>query len=122
MNNITTKVCKTSDIGVNDNLFGGVMLSWLDESGAILACNTAQSRRMVTVMMDKVIFKEPVKVGDQIRIYGDILKIGNTSITISLEARRYEFNTNTETIVCSTEMVFVHIGEDGHSKELEING
>jgi len=115
---ISTKVCKTSDIGVNDNLFGGIMLSWLDETGSILSCNTCNSQRMVTIMMDKVIFKKPVKVGDQIRIYGKVNKIGKTSISISLEARRYDFDNSKEILVCSTDMVFVKIGENGQSTDI----
>ena len=36
---ITINICKTSDIGINNNLFGGTMLSWLDEAGAIMDTN-----------------------------------------------------------------------------------
>ena len=34
---ISTHVCKSSDVGFHGNLFGGVMLSWLDEAGAAFA-------------------------------------------------------------------------------------
>lgn len=116
---ITTHVCKASDIGVNDNLFGGTMLAWLDESGGIFSCNKCNSPRMVTVMVDKVIFKHPVKVGNLIKIYGEVNKIGRTSISISLEARRFNFDKYCkETVVCSTDMVFVKIDENGKSIEI----
>ncbi len=45
---ITTKVCMTKDLGVHGNLFGGIMLAWLDEAGAAFACEKAQSTHMVT--------------------------------------------------------------------------
>lgn len=113
---ISTKVCKTNDIGLNDNLFGGIMLSWLDESGYILASDKTNSENMVTLKMEEVLFKLPVKVNEHVRIYGEIIKVGNSSISIHLEARRRNFNNEIkETVVCSTFVTFVQIGSDGHS-------
>lgn len=113
---ISTKVCKTSDIGINDNLFGGTMLSWLDESGYLLATDKANSKNMVTLKMEEVLFKLPVKVSDHIKIYGEIIYVGNSSINVHLEARRIDFNSEIkEIIVCSTFVTFVQIGADGHS-------
>ena len=116
---ISTKVCKTSDIGVNNNLFGGTMLAWLDEAGAILACDLCHTLNMVTVMMDKVIFKEPTKVNNHIRIYGKASHVGRTSISLKLEARRYNYENFDETLVCSTEMVFVRIDDNGNPVPIE---
>jgi acyl-CoA thioesterase YciA len=69
---ISTKICKTSDIGVNDNLFGGTMLAWLDEAGGIMASSVCCSSNLVTLKIEEVLFKEPVKVKQQIRIYGKV--------------------------------------------------
>jgi acyl-CoA thioesterase YciA len=110
---ISTKLCKTSDIGVNENLFGGIMLSWLDEAGGILASNIACSSNMITLKMDEVLFKHPVKVKEQIRIYGEVDKMGRTSVSLYLEARRVNLRTQTEEVVCSTKMVFVRVDKDG---------
>lgn len=116
---ISTYVCKTSDIGVNNNLFGGVMLSWLDESGAIMSSAKCNTQSMVTIKIDEVLFKEPVKVGNHIKMYGKVIDVGRTSISLYIEARRKNFNDEPETVVCSTNIVFVRIGEDGHSKPLD---
>jgi len=117
---ITANICKTSDIGINNNLFGGVMLSWLDEAGAIMACSLCNTPTMVTVKFDEVLFKEPVKVGDHIKMYGKIASIGNTSISLYIEARRKSFkNDVAESIVCSTNIVFVRIGKNGYSKAID---
>lgn len=116
---ITSKVCKTSDIGVNENLFGGTMLAWLDESAAIMSCDLVNSKSMVTIKIDEVLFKQPVKVNDHIKIYGTIVDVGNSSITLKLEARRRNFTEENgiayETLVCSTNIVFVQIDEHGKS-------
>lgn len=113
---ISTKICKTSDIGVNDNLFGGTMLSWLDEAGAIMSCDKINSKSVVTLKIEEVLFKLPVKVNDHIKIYGEIIKVGNSSLTLKLEARKRNFNeSQKETPVCSTNVVFVQIDADSHS-------
>ena len=111
---ISTNICKTSDIGVNDNLFGGRMLSWLDESGSIMASSVCGSANVITLKIDEVLFKRPVIVKEQIRIYGKVEHIGNTSVKLFLEARRINIHDDTEDVVCSTCMLFVNIDEDGN--------
>lgn len=116
---ISTKVCKTSDIGVKGNLFGGTMLSWLDEAGASLASYLCSTPNMITLKMDEVIFKQPVKMGNHIRIYGGITRIGNTSITLLVEARRFNFFSHLEETVCSTSVTFVKIDDEGKAVAIE---
>ena len=111
---ISTKICKTSDIGVNDNLFGGIMLSWLDEAGGIMASNICRDHNVITLKMDEVLFKHPVKVKEQIRIYGRIEKMGRTSVQLYLEARRANLQDGSEEVACSTKMVFVRIDKNGN--------
>ncbi len=110
---ISTKICKTSDIGVNNNLFGGILLSWLDEAGGIMAANVCCDNNVITLKMDEVLFKHPVKVKEQIRIYGKVDQMGNTSVSLYLEARRANLKNKTEEVVCSTTMLFVRIDDDG---------
>lgn len=110
---ISTNICKTSDIGVNDNLFGGRMLSWLDEAGGILAATICCDHNVITLKMDEVLFKLPVKVKEQIRIYGEINKMGRSSVSLYLEARRANLRKESEEVVCSTKMLFVRIDENG---------
>ncbi len=117
---ISTKLCKTSDIGVNNNLFGGIMLAWLDEAGGILASTIARSGNVITLKMDEVLFKHPVKVKEQIRIYGKMHKMGKTSVSLFLEARRANLKDETEEVVCSTKMVFVRIDKDGRPAPIEL--
>jgi acyl-CoA thioesterase YciA len=116
---ISTKLCKTSDIGVNDNLFGGIMLAWLDEAGGILASNVCCDHNVITLKMDEVLFKHPVKVKEQIRIYGKVEHMGKTSVSLYLEARRANLRTESEEVVCSTEMIFVRIDAEGRPVEIK---
>ena len=110
---ISTKICKTSDIGVNDNLFGGMLLSWMDEAGASYAAAKCCSPNMITLKVDEVLFKKPVKVKEHIKLYGKVLSIGKSSIKVAVEAKRVAFSQKEEVLVCSTQMVFVRIDDDG---------
>jgi len=116
---IATKICKTSDIGIYNNLFGGTMLSWLDEAGGTMAASVCCTPNMVTLKIDEVVFKKPVKVNEHIRIYGIVEQIGTTSISLYLEARRFDFNNKTEITSCSTRMVFVRIDADGNATAID---
>ena len=110
---ITTRVCMASQIGVHGNLFGGEMMSILDESAAVYCCQICDTPRMVTKKIEEVIFQRPVKTGNLIKVYGSVEKIGNTSITINLEARKHNVYTGVQDLVCSTKMVFVRIDDEG---------
>ena len=122
---ISTKICKTSDIGVNDNLFGGALLSWMYEAGSSYASMKCCTPNMITLKIDEVLFKQPVKVKEHIRIYGKVLGVGKSSINIHVEARRLNFKDKEEIVVCSTQMVFVHINDHGNAmpikEEVRIN-
>ena len=110
---ISTHVCKTQNVGFHGNLFGGVMLSWLDEADAAFAAEVCGSPRMVTVKISEVIFRKPVRPGQIIKIYGEVEKVGNSSVTFKLEARRHSPYNGSQKVVCSTEMTFVRIDGDG---------
>ncbi len=118
---ISTKICKTGDIGVNNNLFGGLMLAWLDEAGGTMAAEEICSKNVVTLKMDQVLFKKAVHVNDHIKIYGKLIKVGKSSISLSLEARRFCFKGSDEEIVCSTQMTYVNVDANGKSAPINDN-
>lgn len=110
---VTTKICMGLDIGVHGNLFGGKMMSFLDEAAAAYACQICDTPRMITKKIEEVVFERPVKIGNLIKIYAEVEKIGNTSIIIKLEARKHNVYTGDQQLVCSTKMVFVRIDDEG---------
>ena len=121
MDLISTKICKTSDIGINNNLFGGTMLSWLDEAGGAMASLVCCTPQVITLKIDEVIFKKPVKVNEHIRIYGKVEKIGRTSIALYLEARRFNFASHEEGTVCSTKAIYIRIDPNGRPVQIDQN-
>ncbi len=119
MEYITTKICQAGQIGVNGNLFGGIMLSWFDEAGAAFAAYLCSTPHLVTVKMNEVVFKKPVKTGDHIRFFGEVRHVGTSSITLALEARRFLFDNGKYELVCSTEITYVRINEQGKSMAID---
>lgn len=112
---ITTHPIKKSDLGFHANLFGGKLLAWLDAAGAAFAMQTCDTPRMVTIKIDECLFKKPAKEGQMIKIYGDVKAIGNTSITLYLEARAHNVYSGRQSIILSTNITFVRIDENGDS-------
>jgi acyl-CoA hydrolase len=63
--------------------------------------------------MSEVIFTAPARPTQIIKIYGEVEKMGNTSVVINLEARRHSVYNGTQKTVCSTQITFVRIDGDG---------
>lgn len=110
---LMTKICMTKDIGVHGNLFGGNMLTWVDEAAASLAYRVCRTPNMVTRKMTEILFERPVKVGNIINIYGEVIEMGTTSVSLAIDARRFNVYTEEEVTVCRTDVVFVRIDEAG---------
>ena len=110
---ISTHYVMAKQVGYHGNLFGGIMLAWIDEAGAAFACQIADTGRMVTKHISALTFERLVRPGQLIKIYGRCLKIGKTSVTIEIEARRHSIYNGTQKPVCKCQVVFVRIDGDG---------
>jgi acyl-CoA thioesterase YciA len=83
------------DTNPHGTIFGGVILSYIDQAGAVGARHEIRRARwpdcrLVTVAMDKVEFHKPVCVGDVVSFWTQVLHFGTTSIRmrVSVEAER----------------------------------
>ena len=113
MHLINKKIVMAKDIGIHGNLFGGILMAWVDEAAASYATEYCYTPNMVTIRVGELIFKKPLKAGQHIRIYGEVIKLGNTSITLKIEAYKYSLYSGEETMVCETNTTFVRIDDDG---------
>ncbi len=110
---INKKICMGKDIGIHGNVFGGLLMAWIDEAAAAFATEYCCTPNMVTLRVGELLFKKPLKAGNHIRIYGDVERLGNTSIALKIEARKYNVYSAEETVVCTTAITFVRIDDDG---------
>jgi acyl-CoA thioesterase YciA len=113
MKQITQHPIKKSDLGFHGNLFGGKLLAWMDAAGAGFAAEVCDTPRMVTKLIDKCIFNKPAREGQLLKIYGAVEVVGNTSLTVRLEARSHNVYNGKQNLILSTNMVFVRIDEQG---------
>lgn len=93
-------------------IFGGVILSYIDQAGAEEA-RYHGAQRVVTVAMKEVVFLEPVFVGDLVSFYTELLRLGRTSITVRVRvtaARRWDRTEEAE--VTEAEITYVNIDAD----------
>ena len=111
---ITTHPVKKSDLGFHKNLFGGKLLAWIDAAGAAYAAQVCDSPRLVTVAIDKCVFKKPAREGQMLKIYGEVAEVGTTSIDLKLEARAHNVYTGLQSIILSTHIKFVRVDEEGN--------
>ena len=107
---ISQHLCKLHNIGLHGNLFGGQLLSWIDEAGFILAAEYAQSYDLVTARIDRTDFSQPALQGDVISIYGEVVKQGRSSVNVRIEVHKNLPQTLTpHTLVAQTFLIFVRI-------------
>jgi acyl-CoA thioesterase YciA len=110
---ITTTIMKKSDEGVHGNIFGGTLVSLIDDSAASYAAQICDTSRIVTIKIDELLFKSPVKVGSLLKIYGKVEKFGTTSIKLYIEVRKHNVHTGKQEAVTQTFITFVRIDGDG---------
>lgn len=100
-------------------IFGGVLLSYIDQAGAIEAVRRTGHRRFVTVAMREVVFHEPVYVGDLVSFYAEVEKIGNSSITVNVSVESARFKDSHE-VVHVTDAEVIYVAVDEHFKKVPI--
>jgi acyl-CoA thioesterase YciA len=101
------------DTNVHGTIFGGVILSQIDQAGAI-ACRPYCATRVVTVSMKEVVFREPVFIGDVVSFYAEVIRVGTTSLTVRVHVEAERLRTPGEKIlVTDAEVVYVNVDDHG---------
>jgi len=107
------------DTNAHGTIFGGVILSYIDQAGAIEARRQGCSL-MVTVSMDKVVFHEPVHVGDLVSFWTETIRIGTTSITTRVTVKAMRPGMDEGVTVTEAQVVYVNV--DQSRKPVPIRG
>jgi len=106
-----------ADTNANGDIFGGWVLSRMDQAGGIAGVERAMGR-VVTVAMDGVQFIRPVKVGDVLEVYTEVESIGRTSMKIHVEAWARRFQTRTHEKVTDANFTFVAVDDAGKPRPI----
>ena len=106
--------CDTNPAG---DIFGGWLMSQMDLAAGTVAARHARGR-CTTVAVDAMEFHRPVKVGDEVTLYGRLVKTGRTSMRIHVEAwRRPREREETQKVTEAT-ITYVAIGPDRRPRPL----
>lgn len=93
-------------------IFGGVILSYIDQAGFVQARRHGV-HRWVTAAMDRVDFKAPVHVGDVVNLYASTTRTGTKSVTVRIEVEAERFNSGASVPVTSAELTMVSVDATG---------
>jgi len=96
------------DTNVHGTIFGGIILSLIDQAGAIHARRVG-CRNLVTVAMDRIVFHDPVYVGDVVSLRTSTAHVGNTSVRVKVIVEAERYHDDSKVTVTEGEVVFVNI-------------
>ncbi len=100
-------------------IFGGVILSYIDQAGFVEARRHAACR-WVTAAMDRVDFKAPVHLGDIVNFFAQTTRLGRTSATVRIEVEAERYTDGSHVQVTTATLVMVAVDESGQPLPIEL--
>ncbi|GMM59461.1 acyl-CoA thioesterase [Novosphingobium pituita] len=107
-----------ADCNAYGDIFGGWLVSLMDNAAGLIAARRCRGRA-ATIAIDGMKFLQPVKVGDEVSVYGEIEKIGRTSMTINIEAWRRERHREQSSMVTHAKFTFVAVDGTGRARPVD---
>ena len=107
-----------ADANANGDIFGGWLLSQMDIAGGVIAAKRWKGR-CVTIAVEAMKFYKPVYIGDLVSIFASVKKVGNTSMSINIDAFSSRRTTGEEVRVTSGTFVYVAIDDLGNSRNVD---
>ena len=109
----TRKWVKPEDLNPNSTLFGGRLLAWIDEELALYTVVQLDNSRVVTKHMTEINFRSSARQGDIVEIGIDVVRFGNTSLTLMCQVRNM---MTREIIITIDSITMVSLDEEGKPK------
>ena len=106
-----------ADTNPSGDIFGGWIMSLMDSAGAITATRRAEGR-VVTASVSNIEFLQPVKVGDVVCCYADVIRVGRSSMTLCVEVWVLRQGQGDRIKVTDAEFTFVAVDEQGIKRPL----
>lgn len=104
------RIIKPTDLNPSNHLFGGQLLSWIDEEAAIFASCQMKTEYLVTKYISEINFQRSAECGDVIEFGFNVAAVGTTSLTLECSVRLKKTN---EVIISINKMVFVSVNQQG---------
>jgi acyl-CoA hydrolase len=109
----TRKWVKPEDLNANETLFGGKLLTWIDEECALYSIIQLENKKVVTKYISEINFMSTARKGDIVEIGIEVVQFGKTSLTLNCEVRN---KMTHETIITVDNIIMVNLDENGKPK------
>ncbi|MBB5688208.1 acyl-CoA thioesterase [Roseomonas alkaliterrae] len=108
-------IAMPADANPAGDIFGGWLMAHMDQAGASVALRRARGR-VATVAVEAMAFHLPVRVGDEVSLYGRLLGVGRSSIRVHVEAWRRDRTAEDAARVTEATFTFVALDADGRPR------
>jgi acyl-CoA hydrolase len=100
------------------SLFGGYLLKWLDEFAYITASLNYPGNRFVTIALNNVTFKHPIRCGQILRFSVNMTRLGKSSVEFRVEVFGEMDQPSDKSVLFATTITFVNVTESGNKAEI----
>ncbi len=99
-------------------LYGGNMLKWIDEFAYITANLEYPGHNFLTIALDNVIFRKPVRVGEIVRFAVNCAHLGTTSVQYNVKVYGIRYHAKPDEVLFETRITFVSVDEKGRKQPI----
>ena len=110
-------IAMPTDTNPAGDIFGGWLLWQMDLAAGNAAARYARGR-CATIAIDRIAFLQPVKVGDEVTVYAELISTGRTSMRFEVSAWRRRRDGETNYKVTAATFTFVALDLEGHAREI----
>ena len=103
-----------SDVNASGDVFGGWVMAQVDLAGAVLPARRAKGR-IATIAVKEFVFKQPVRVGDLLSFYAEIIHVGRSSMTVDVAVYSQPLH-DAASVLKVTEAVLTYVAVDGQGR------
>lgn len=114
---IWKQLCLQKELGFGNALFGGELMSWIDKAAAMHLMEKCETKLLRTINT-QTNFIAKVNPGDIIHFFGEIIHIGNTSVTLEMDIFKIDVENKDVSPVGTATTTFVRVNEDGTKKKI----
>lgn len=107
-------------INPNGTLFGGELMAWIDKMGYMTAQRHAECSFVVTVNIDQISFKKPIKIGDHVILTSRLVRVGRSSMDIEVIVEREDGCHGNRELATQALLTFVALDQSG--KPIQVPG
>ena len=113
------KIVLPADLNDYGSLFGGTLLKWVDEIAYIRVSLDFPGQHFVTIGLDNVEFRHPIREGQILRFECTQTRVGTTSITYNVQVFGARYERNSEQVLFENNISFVCVDADANKTKIK---